>query len=138
MGGVAADEYPPAPEAIGDETPLGLFLERTQWIIEVDEFAAAPGHYEGLTELPSWLPAIDRLWLIVPLAVYGYVAWFSAHTIDAVAQAFATASGLTLLFFLLISSFQTLALGIIGEYVGKTYFEVKARPRYIIEKEVTS
>jgi O-antigen/teichoic acid export membrane protein len=40
------------------------------------------------------------LWLIVPLAVYGYVAWFSAHTMDAVAQAFATASGLTLLFFL--------------------------------------
>jgi polyisoprenyl-phosphate glycosyltransferase len=45
-------------------------------------------------------------------------------------------TSLTLLF-LLISSFQTLALGIIGEYVGKTYFEVKCRPRYIIEKEVT-
>jgi glycosyltransferase involved in cell wall biosynthesis len=41
-----------------------------------------------------------------------------------------------MLIFLLVSSFQTIALGIIGEYVGKTYFEAKARPRYIIEKEI--
>ncbi len=29
---------------------------------------------------------------------------------------------------------QTLGLGIVGEYVGKTYMEVKARPRYIISQ----
>jgi putative PEP-CTERM system histidine kinase len=52
---------------IDAETPLARFLERTQWIIEVEEFAAAPAHYDGLRELPVWLRSIDRLWLIVPL-----------------------------------------------------------------------
>ncbi len=41
-----------------------------------------------------------------------------------------------MMLFLMISSFQTLAIAVIGEYVGKTYFETKARPRYIIEKEI--
>ena len=27
-----------------------------------------------------------------------------------------------------------LAIGVIGEYIGKIYLETKARPRYIIEK----
>lgn len=30
---------------------------------------------------------------------------------------------------------QLLSLGVIGEYIGKIYLEVKARPRYIIEKK---
>jgi len=29
-----------------------------------------------------------------------------------------------------------MALGLIGEYIGKIYEEVKGRPRYIIEKIV--
>lgn len=32
-----------------------------------------------------------------------------------------------------IGGLQLLALGVIGEYIGKTYLEVKHRPRYIIE-----
>ena len=31
---------------------------------------------------------------------------------------------------------QLLCLGIVGEYIGKTYQEVKARPRYIIEEKL--
>lgn len=34
----------------------------------------------------------------------------------------------------LISSVQMISLGVIGEYVGKIYSEVKNRPRFIIEK----
>jgi hypothetical protein len=44
--------------------------------------------------------------------------------------------GLDLLLFLLIASFQTFAIAVIGEYVGKIYFETKARPRYIVEEEI--
>ena len=33
-----------------------------------------------------------------------------------------------------LGGIQLLSLGVIGEYIGKMYLEVKARPRYIIEK----
>lgn len=33
-----------------------------------------------------------------------------------------------------ISGVQLLAIGVIGEYVGKMYLEIKQRPRYLIEK----
>lgn len=39
---------------------------------------------------------------------------------------------------LFLGGFQLLALGIIGEYIGKVYLEVKRRPRFIIEKTVAS
>lgn len=35
-----------------------------------------------------------------------------------------------------IGGIQLLALGIIGEYIGKIYSETKRRPRYFIEKEI--
>jgi polyisoprenyl-phosphate glycosyltransferase len=42
----------------------------------------------------------------------------------------------TLLPLTFFSGFNMMALGLIGEYIGKIYEEVKARPRYIIEKVV--
>lgn len=35
-----------------------------------------------------------------------------------------------------IGGVQMLSIGILGEYIGKIYLEIKARPRYIIEKMV--
>ncbi len=34
----------------------------------------------------------------------------------------------------MLGGIQLLSLGIIGEYIGKIYFEAKARPKYLIEK----
>lgn len=36
----------------------------------------------------------------------------------------------------LVGGFQTFSLGVIGEYIGKIYSETKARPRYIIAKDL--
>lgn len=36
----------------------------------------------------------------------------------------------------MIGGIQLLCLGVIGEYIGKIYGEVKARPKYIIEKKL--
>ena len=42
----------------------------------------------------------------------------------------------TLLVNLLFSGFNMICLGIIGEYIGKIYQEVKKRPRFIIEETI--
>jgi len=66
--------------------------------------------------------------LSIVAAVWVLVSWTIGKTIEGWAS--------LMIIFLLVSSFQTLALGVIGEYVGKTYFEAKSRPRYIVEKEL--
>lgn len=33
-----------------------------------------------------------------------------------------------------LGGLQLLAIGVIGEYIGKVYLETKERPRYIIEQ----
>lgn len=36
----------------------------------------------------------------------------------------------------LLGGIQLISLSIVGEYIGKIYFEVKGRPRFIIEEDV--
>ncbi len=36
----------------------------------------------------------------------------------------------------LLGGLMLLAMGVIGEYIGKIYKEVKRRPRFIIEKSI--
>jgi glycosyltransferase involved in cell wall biosynthesis len=62
------------------------------------------------------------------VSVWVFATWLAGQTIQGWAS--------VMLLFLLISSFQTFAIAVIGEYVGKIYFEAKARPRYIVEEEI--
>ena len=36
----------------------------------------------------------------------------------------------------LIAAIQLMSVGLLGEYIGKIYMEVKARPRYLLEEEI--
>jgi putative PEP-CTERM system histidine kinase len=55
---------------------LCRFLESTQWVIDLDEYADDPAKYDGLV-LPEWLRAWPRGWLVVPLMMgtklFGFV-----------------------------------------------------------------
>ena len=42
----------------------------------------------------------------------------------------------TVLFITFFSGIQLMALGLLGEYVGRIYDEVKNRPQYIIDKKI--
>jgi glycosyltransferase involved in cell wall biosynthesis len=59
-----------------------------------------------------------------------YVRIFTTHAVPGWAS--------TVLPIYFVSGIQILCIGIIGEYLGKIYSEVKQRPRYIIEKLVNA
>ena len=61
----------------------------------------------------------------VLLLVYFVVIWLMGHTVAGWTTIVISVWG--------IGGLQLLALGVIGEYIGKTYMEVKHRPRYTIE-----
>ena len=48
-------------------SPLGTFLQRKQWILNLDEYTGRPTRYEGLAELPEWLRVLPHAWLVIPL-----------------------------------------------------------------------
>lgn len=62
------------------------------------------------------------------MAVYAFIQKFTGHTVAG------WASLMVSIWFL--GGVQLMAMGLIGEYIGKIYKEVKRRPRYIIEKYI--
>ena len=42
----------------------------------------------------------------------------------------------TVLFITFFSGIQLMALGLLGEYIGRIYDEVKNRPMYIVDKKI--
>lgn len=88
--------------------------------------------WNGITSFSSYpLRLIFVLGMIVSLISLGLVAWaliqsFKGHVIPGWASIV-----LPIFFF---SGLQMICIGLIGEYLGKIYQEIKARPRYIIER----
>lgn len=56
----------PAPEGSFDMGELPAWLERTEWVVDIDEWEAAPDLYNHLS-LPEWVQRVSQPWLIVPL-----------------------------------------------------------------------
>jgi putative PEP-CTERM system histidine kinase len=66
---------PPVEQALARDAPLAAFLERTGWVISIDEARAASGRYPGLV-LPDWLSGVAEAWLVVPLSTGSGLAGF--------------------------------------------------------------
>jgi putative PEP-CTERM system histidine kinase len=62
--------------------PLGTFLERTGWVIDLGEYTSAPERYPYLS-LPEWLVSLPGAWLVVPLpsrtGLVGFVVLVTAR-----------------------------------------------------------
>lgn len=78
-----------------------------------------------------FITTIGFILFVSTLILTMHALWIALFTDDAVPG---WASTVLPIYF--IGGIQMLSLGIIGEYIGKIYLENKARPRFIIEKEV--
>lgn len=88
--------------------------------------------WEGITSLSiqpirmiTWLGAIIFAISLV-IIVYSLVRFFIGATVSGWAS--------TLCSIWALGGLQLLAIGVIGEYIGKIYLETKRRPRYIVEE----
>ena len=63
-------------------------------------------------------------------AVYALISYFTGHVVPGW-----TSLILSIWF---LGGLQLLAIGLVGQYIGKIYIEVKGRPRYNIEKVLTA
>lgn len=68
------------------------------------------------------------LFISIAIMIYSLIRKLTGNTVDGW-----TFLSISIWF---ISGIQMISLGIIGEYIGKVYIEVKARPRYIIEESL--
>ena len=86
---------------------------------------------EGITSLSvkpiRFITTIGIIVFLVSLImlIYFLITWAVGHTVQGWAS--------TITSIWAIGGLQLLAIGIIGEYIGKIYLETKARPKFIIE-----
>ena len=67
------------------------------------------------------------------MLVTAWTLWRSFFYPDSIVPGWAS----TVLPMYFLGGIQILCIGILGEFMGKTYAEVKSRPRYFIEKTVS-
>lgn len=68
------------------------------------------------------------IFIAVLAAIYAFVSYFTGHVVQGW-----TSMILSIWF---LGGLQLLAIGLVGQYIGKIYIEVKQRPRYNIEKVI--
>lgn len=110
--------YDRAPRAAGEtHYPLGRMLH----------LAA-----DGITSLSTRpLKLITGLGLIVFLISLGMIVWsLVRYFMDATVSGWASQMCVTLF----LGGVQLLCVGVLGEYIGKIYAEVKGRPRYLVQE----
>ena len=88
--------------------------------------------WEGVTSLSikpirmiTWLGFIIFFVSLI-MIIYTFVAFFAGWTVSGWASMLCSIWA--------IGGLQLLAIGVIGEYIGKIYLETKRRPRFIVEK----
>lgn len=116
----AVVRYDRAPRAAGESKyPLGKMLSFS--IDGITSFSARPMRLIFLTGLTLLL--ID-----IVVALYVMISYFGHPVISGWAS--------IMLSIWFLGSLLLMCLGIVGEYVGKIFIEVKKRPRYHIEKSL--
>ena len=85
----------------------------------ITSFSIAPIHYVFMTGVAVMLVAVIVL-------ITALIDWATGNVV----------SGYTTIVMSMwfLGALQLMAIGIVGEYIGKNYIETKKRPRYIIEK----
>ena len=88
--------------------------------------------FDGITSLSvKPLRMISFFGVLVSLISFVGIIWaIVAHLIGSTAAGWAS----TVCIICFVGGIQLISLGIIGEYIGKIYMEVKQRPRYIISE----
>jgi len=77
---------------------------------------------------------VSFLGALFALVAIGYGAWLVARTLMHGIDVPGYASLMVVVLFL--GGVQLLSLGVIGEYLGRVYDEVKARPLYVVRARV--
>ena len=92
---------------------------------------------EGITSF-STLPLRLATWvgLLTSLLAFGYGGWIVLKVLIWGIRVPGYASLMVVI--LVLGGLQLLALGIIGEYVGRTYLEAKQRPLYLVQDQTQS
>lgn len=91
---------------------------------------------EGITSLSNkpirYVTLLGILCVVLSMAMGVYVLWslFAGHTVAGWAS--------IMMSIWLLGGLQLVALGMIGEYIGKIYMETKRRPKFILEEYLES
>ena len=90
---------------------------------------------DGLTAFTTWpLRAVSFIGFTLALLAFGYGGFL---TLDYLVNGHGVSGWTTIVVSLMLfSGIQLISLGIVGEYVGRVFEEVKARPLYLVKREL--